>query len=127
MPKNLLNYTFWAALELNYDRYTSIRKNNQLINFFFYFTPLNKGTQYSLGLYFHYLYAFIDDKTPIFFVVHVLCHVFLPLPVKVTLKCSKLPPQQIISVGRLFSPLSSIFFQLISALIGQSRISIHIK
>lgn len=92
MPKNLLNYTFWAALELNNDTHPSGKKIQLFNQIFFHFTHLDKEHNQA-WIYFHCLYAFIADKPPMFFdVLHVPRHVFLPLPVKVTLKCSKLPP-----------------------------------
>lgn len=63
MPKNLLNYTFWAALELNNDTHPSGKKIQLFNQIFFHFTHLNKEHNQA-WIYFHCLYAFIADKPP---------------------------------------------------------------
>lgn len=63
MPKNLLNYTFWAALELNNDTHPSGKKIQLFNQIFFHFTHLDKEHNQA-WIYFHCPYAFIEDKPP---------------------------------------------------------------
>lgn len=76
MPKNLLNYTFWAALELNNDTHPSGKKIQLFNQIFFHFTHLDKEHNQA-WIYFHCLYMHsLKTNLPcslMYYTYHVTC------------------------------------------------------